>query len=257
MIAEKRGKADLHIHTSFSDGMASARELLDHVETETDLDIIAVTDHDDILGAWEAREAWARGNFRFDLVVGVEVTTIEGHLLALFVEEPLPNLCRVEKALDAIHRQGGLAVVPHPMSRLTRSLDRRALIRLSANGRDGAYIDGIETANLSPAGRSGTRKAAVLNRGHLNVAEVGGSDAHFLACVASAHTEFEGATAGDLKNAILDKSTRAVNGKHPSLLQLGAPQILRQTYRGLMTTPRSMGWGPTAHSFVRRIFGAR
>jgi hypothetical protein len=133
------------------------------------------------------------------------------------------------------------------------SLDRRALIRLSTKGRDGAYIDGIETANMSPAGRSSARKAAVLNREHLNVAEVGGSDAHFLACVASAHTEFDGVTASDIRNAILDKSTRAVNGKHPSLLQLGARQVLRQTYRGIMTTPRHQA-GPDGTTSCR-IFG--
>src|SRR3990172_3244693 len=109
-MAEKRGKADLHVHTSFSDGMADAREVLDYVEAQTDLDVLAITDHDDIRGALKAREIWARGNYGLELVTGAELTRIEGHLLALFVGEPLPNLCHFEEALEAIDRLGGGAI---------------------------------------------------------------------------------------------------------------------------------------------------
>ncbi len=249
MTAEKMGKADLHVHTSFSDGMADARELLEHVEARTDLDVLAVTDHDDIRGALRAREVWARGSHRFELVVGAELTTIEGHLLALFVEEPLPNLCRVEKALEAINQQGGVAVAPHPMNPFTRSLGARELRRV-----DGLH--GIEVAGCSPGGAMRRAKALALNR-ELGLAEVGGSDAHFLDFVGAAYTTFDGRTAVELKQALLSGATAAGNGRRPSLREIGAGRLLRQTYRGIMTTPRRMGWGPTAASFVRRIFGAR
>ena len=46
-----RGRADLHLHTSFSDGWPSPAEVVDHVTLETELDVIAVTDHDTIEGA--------------------------------------------------------------------------------------------------------------------------------------------------------------------------------------------------------------
>ena len=185
MTTEKSGKADLHMHTSFSDGMASARELLDHVETETDLDVIAVTDHDDIMGALKAREIWARGNYRFELVTGAELTTIEGHLLALFVDEPLPNLCHFEEALEAIDRRGGVAIAPHPMNPFTRSLGARELRR--AEG-----LHGIEAASCSPGSAMRRTKALALNR-ELGMAEVGGSDAHFLDFIGGAYTTFVGA----------------------------------------------------------------
>ena len=248
-MVEKMGKADLHVHTSYSDGMADARELLDYVEERTDLDVLAVTDHDDVRGALKARDIWARGRYRFELVVGAELTTIEGHLLALFVEEPLPNLCRVEKALEAINRQGGLAVAPHPMNPFTRSLGARELRR--AEG-----LHGIEAASCSPGGAMRRAKALALNR-ELGLAEVGGSDAHFLDFVGAAYTTFEGKTATELKQAIASRATAAANGHRPSLREIGAGRLLRQTYRGIMTTPRRMGWGPTAGSFVRRIFGTR
>src|SRR3972149_9721433 len=82
----RSGKADLHLHTASGDGMASPRQILDYVEAETDLDIIAVTDHDDLRGALEAREACARGRYRLHVIPGMEVTAIAGHIIALWVE---------------------------------------------------------------------------------------------------------------------------------------------------------------------------
>lgn len=251
------GKADLHVHTSFSDGMAEAQELLDYVEAATDLDVLAITDHDDIRGAWLARETWAKGNYRFDFVTGVEVTAIEGHVLALFVEEPVPNLCPLPQVLEAVHRQGGVCIVPHPMNWLTRSVDRQTLRRVAASPTDGVYLDGIETANQSPGSRTGLQRALALNRSELGLAEVGGSDAHFLGVIGSAYTSFPGRTAAELKQAILERTTQGMNGLHPGLRRLGMRLLLQQTWRGLMTTPRRMGLGATAFSFARRIFRLR
>ncbi len=250
------GKADLHIHTSFSDGMASAREMLDRVQEHTEMDVVAITDHDDVRGALEAREVWARGSYRFDFVPGVEITTIEGHLLALFVEEPLPNLCRVEEAVEAVHRQGGLCVAAHPLNPLTRSLGMKELRRL-ANRTDGTGLDGIETANCSPGSRWRRQKAIALNRGELGLAEVGGSDAHFGDFAGGAYTVFEGATADELKAAILQRKTQARDGVRPGYWEIGPHRLVHQAWRGMMTTPRRMGWGPTANSFVQRVFSRR
>ncbi len=254
---ERRGKADLHVHTASGDGMASPRQILDYVEAETDLDVIAITDHDDLRGALEAREAWARGSYRFEVVTGVEATAIEGHIIALWVEEPLPSLRPVEEVLEAVHRQGGLAVAAHPFSWLTRSLSQKTLDRLIASGRDGVYLDAMETANQAPGSRLGLRKAAALNRERYHLAEIGGSDAHFLKAVGSAYTEFPGHSADDLRCSILERTCRSVNGRHPSMLEIGPLQVLRQTWRGLLVTPRTLGWGATAGSFFKRIFFLR
>src|SRR5579883_2586906 len=85
-------KADLHLHTSRGDGMAGPVELLEYVERETDLDLIAVTDHDQLDSALEVRELHSRrGGYSFEVITGTEVTTIEGHLLALGIETPVPS----------------------------------------------------------------------------------------------------------------------------------------------------------------------
>lgn len=247
------GKADLHIHTAHSDGMASVSDLLEYVESCTSLDVIAVTDHDDYRGAAAAREAWAKGDYRFAVVPGMEVTTIEGHLLALFIEEPVPCLQPVEETLEAVHRQGGVAVVPHPFTWMTRGMGARHIRRALSSPRDGVHLDGIEVTNGTPAGRLGVRKARRLNRREFGLAECGGSDAHFLPAVGSGFTEFAGTTPDDLKAAVLQRRTRGVAGRHPTIRELGLVQVLRQTYRGITCTPRAMGWGPTARSFVRRL----
>lgn len=241
------GKADLHLHSSHSDGMAEVSELLDHVEAGTDLDVIAITDHDSLRGAHDARERWARGRYRFEVVTGMEVTTIEGHLLALFIEEPVPCLRRVEETAEAVHRQGGICVAPHPFTWLTRGLGLRHLRRAAP------HLDGIEVTNGTPAGRLGAKKARRHNSREFRLAEVGGSDAHFLRCVGAGYTDFPGTTARDLREAITSRITKGVSVRHPTLRELGYGNVARQTYRGIMSTPRALGWGPTAASFVRRL----
>ena len=247
------GKGDLHIPTARGDGMADLPELLDYVQEKTDLTVIAVTEHDDARPGLEAREMCARGSYRFDVVAGAEVTTLQGHLLALYLEEPVESLRPLAETLEAVHRQGGLCVIPHPMSWLTRSIGQRTVERVLREERDGLYFDGIEVANLSPGARVGIGKARRLNEQRYHLAAVGGSDAHFLAVVGSAYTLFEGRGADDLKRAILARTTQGVDGRHPSLMEIGLGQVARQQVRGFLVTPRKMGWRRTVASFVRRF----
>jgi predicted metal-dependent phosphoesterase TrpH len=244
------GQADLHIHTRHGDGMATVPELLRYVEERTDLDVIAVTEHDTMRAADEARELHARGGYRFDVICGEEVTTLDGHLLALFIEEPVSSFRRIEETLTAIHRQGGLAIVPHPLSWLTRSVNERVLARVAAARNDGVHVDGIEERNGSPAGHVASAKARRLNRERFRLAAIGSSDAHFLASVGSAYTQFDGATAPDLRRAIETKATSAEAGRSPRLSDLGYRNIALQQWRGMMATPRNMGWLPTIRSFI-------
>ena len=247
------GKADLHIHTARGDGMADLPELLEHAQENTDLTVIAVTEHDDLRPGLEAREMCARGSYHFDVVAGTEVTTLEGHLLALYLEEPIESLRPLLETLEAVHRQGGLCIIPHPMSWLTRSIGRRMIERVLREGRDGAYFDGIEVANLSAGARVGIGKARRLNEQRYHLAAVGGSDAHFLAVVGSAYTLFDGQDAEDLRRAILAHTTQGVSGRHPSMLEIGLGQMARQQVRGFLVTPRKMGWRRTIASFVKRF----
>ena len=237
--------------------MASPQDILDYVETETDLDVIAITDHDDLRGAVQTREALAKRIYRFQVIPGIEVTAIEGHIIALFVEEPLPSLRPAEEVLKAVHRQGGLAIAAHPLNWLTRSLDEKTLERIAHSSQEGAFLDGLETANQAPGARGRLKRVVTLNRQRYHLAEVGGSDAHFLKVIGSAYTEFPGRSTEDLRRSIVERASRGVNGRHPTLLEIGPWQVMRQAWRGLTVTPRNLGWGATAGSFVKRIFSVR
>lgn len=231
------GMADIHIHSSVGDGMADIPELLNWVERETKLDVIAITDHDDIKGSYQARELVEKGNYRFDTVIGMEVTTRQGHLLALFLEKPVPSLQSLMKTIEAIHNQGGLCIVPHPMSWLTYSVGQRLLDKIAASRDPGIYLDGIEIINSTIAGRVCRGKAKRLNEMQYGLAETGGSDAHFLTEVGSGYTLFEGRTAADLRQSLIRKTTRAGGGTGMRLSRIGYGQIIKQLLKGLLLLP--------------------
>ena len=183
-------------------------------------------------GALLARELHAQGNYHFDLVPGIELTTRSGHLLALWVDEPLPTLRPLEESVAAVHRAGGLAVAPHPFSWLTRSIGQRALERVLASEDPAVHPDGIEVANPTLAGRVTGAKARRLNAERYGLAETGGSDAHFLEHVGSATTQFEGRTAADLRLAIEQRRCSGVTHGAPGLRALGVRRLAEQQVRG-------------------------
>ncbi len=141
------------------------------------------------------------------------------------------------------------------MNWLTRSLDQTSILEITTRRSDALYFDAIETATASSAGRIWIGKATRLNRKHLHLAEVGGSDSHFAAATGCAYTQFDGRTGDDLRSSILNRTTSSICDGYPGLAQIGVGPIVNQTWRGLSTTPRMMGLGRTARSFVQRIFG--
>ncbi len=202
------GKADMHLHTLYSDGTASVQELLDHVEQRTDLDLIAVTDHERIDGAVRARELHAAGEYSFELVLGEEVTTRRGHVLALFISERIPALRPLPETLARIHDQGGIAIAAHPMAPLTPSLGTRSLLAAQSATDAHHRLDAIELMNPSAAGRGRRGERERLNREVLHLGAVGNSDAHVLDGVGTAWTWFPGASAADYRAAIEERTTR-------------------------------------------------
>jgi predicted metal-dependent phosphoesterase TrpH len=202
------GRADMHLHTLYSDGTASVHALLDHVANATVLDVVAVTDHERIDGALRAREIHAAGEYPFELVVGEEITTRRGHVLALFITERIPALRPLPETLERIHDQGGIAIAAHPMAPLTPSLGAASL-RWSRAAPDPRHrLDAIELMNPSTAGRARRAARDRLNADELRLPAVGNSDAHVLEGVGSAWTWFPGSTAADYRAAIADGTTR-------------------------------------------------
>lgn len=206
------GKADVHIHSATGDALPTVEEIVEFAEHETDLDVVAITDHDELRGGFEARDIAERRGFRVQVIPGCEITTLDGHLLALDLQSPIRMLQSVEKTIEAVHRQGGVCIIPHPMSWLTLSVGYRVLNRILRNESSWVYIDGIEVFNPSLAGRVAHERVKKANQERLHLPELGGSDAHHLHLVGTATTEFEGHTADDFRRALTNGSTRA-NGE--------------------------------------------
>jgi predicted metal-dependent phosphoesterase TrpH len=186
--------ADLHVHTTCSDGRPTPEQLAERL-LRTHLAVVAVTDHDTIEGALRVEDALAgRGP---EVVIGSEVTSADGHVLALFLARDVPAGLSAEDTIAAIHDQGGLAVAAHPYS-----------LALGVGDLAGRLpFDAIEVVNGSPLMElANARAARRLQR--TGAARVGGSDAHVASAVGGVRTAFPGGGAADLRAAILARLTR-------------------------------------------------
>ncbi len=228
------GKADIQLHSDLGDGLSGVAEILDSAERSS-LDVIALTDHDDIRASCLLRELAARRSSPVAVITGLEITTRAGHLLALFVEDDIPMFRPLAETVTAIHRAGGIAIAPHPLSYLTFSIGERKLRELLASGDPELAVDGIEVRNPSYAGRVRARRAQWLNTHVLHIAETGSSDAHHAQLVGTAWTEFPGHGIADFRAAVANRLTVA-RGRHWSLGE-HLDGAARQQWRSMVKDP--------------------
>ena len=122
-------------------------------------------------------------------------------MLALFIEKRIQPGLSMERSIDLVHEQGGLAIVAHPLIPLFRhSCQREVLDRIYAN--KDVWLDAIKTWNASFCGIRANRIAMCLNREVYGWAEVGNSDAHTLGSIGRGCTWFEGKSAQDVRTTI-------------------------------------------------------
>lgn len=199
-------KADLHLHTDFSDGLHTPRQVV-QAAAKAGLDLIAVTDHDTLEGAFRAHEySLRRPDLRVQVVLGEEVSTLNGHVIGLFLKKFIPARLSAGRTVELIHAQGGIAVLAHPFHIYT--------------GRDSAHpkavellseipFDGVETINHGDALSFWSNRKALKVMHERRLAAIGCSDAHNCRFIGMGYTEFEGGTPEDLRAAILARRTQA------------------------------------------------
>ena len=215
------GLADLHIHTIYSyDGTASIPAVLARAK-QVELDVIAITDHNEIKGALKAFDLAPR--FGIEVIPGIEITTAEGDLLALFVTETIqPGLALIETILK-VGEAGGICIAPHPMARGAgmKSLSCASIIRALDHPQASRILKGIETYNGTALDRASNDLAQKLWAECPPITQVGNSDAHMLQAIGTGATEFLGCTAADLLDALWIGATHVHRGA-----QLSSAQIL-------------------------------
>lgn len=122
-------------------------------------------------------------------------------MLALFIEKRIPPHLSIERSIDLVHAQGGLAIVAHPLNPLFRHSCQREVLDRIFEDHD-VWLDGIETWNASFCGIYTNRIAMRINREVYGWPELGNSDAHTIHAIGRGCTWFEGSTALDVRNAI-------------------------------------------------------
>jgi predicted metal-dependent phosphoesterase TrpH len=177
-----RSFIDLHCHTSVSfDSLARPGDVV-RAAAARGLTHLIVTDHDRVDGALRARDLAPDG---LTVIVGEEVRTADGDLIAAFLERAVVPGMAAAETVAAVREQGGLVGIPHPFDRRRGSLLMDA--RMSALT---ALVDWIEVHNARLVG-SGNERAAAFAREH-GVAGVAVSDAHSVLEVGVAYTAVDG-----------------------------------------------------------------
>jgi len=217
---EALGRADMHIHTLASDGTAGVEEILDHVERRTDLDVIAISDHERIDAALAARSMARDRGLRAEVVIGEEVTTLGGHLLALYLDRPIRPYRSLRTTILDVHDAGGIAIPAHPLVPFPLCAQGWIIRRLLDDPDPAARPDALETFNPTSLGKPWHRRVVRFADLH-GLARVGNSDAHALEAIGSGWTTFPGRDGADLRRAIETRTTDHAGEFHVTTGQLG------------------------------------
>lgn len=208
-------KADTHVHTSYSDdGISSPEDIVEFIAGK--LQVIAITDHDRLDGAYKAKEYALKNDFlEVDVIIGEEISTKNGHVIGLFLEKKILQGMTAMDTIDEIHAQGGLAIAPHPYYLLSYAKKGYEPIRRHLKNLD---FDAIEVINNSSTFAVFSNAVTSLVNVSIGFPQVGASDAHTKEFVGKGYTQFQGKSAIDLKNQIIEKKATAHFG-HYSLLE--------------------------------------
>ena len=177
-----RAFVDLHCHTrgsfdSLTDPVAAVR-----AAAARGLTHLAITDHERIDAAREARDAAPAG---LTVIIGEEVRTADGDLICLFVDEVVPGGLSAIETIRRVREQGGLVGIPHPFDRFRGSMFRDGILEGIAD-----QVDWIETHNARIVG-SGNEHALAFAREH-GIPGMAVSDAHSVLEIGVAYTVLDG-----------------------------------------------------------------
>ena len=163
-------KLDLHVHTVGSSDAHTRIEDLPRIIRARGLDGVAVTEHDN----------FDPPNFSDVLIVpGVEISSRDGHVIALGVKEKIPSRLPADETVKRIHAQGGIAIIPHPYDPVS---ERVKIAHLEVRP------DAVETVNADALSFQISNWLARRDARKFGLPEVGGSDSHIPQSIGDAYT---------------------------------------------------------------------
>ncbi|MGC9385020.1 MAG: PHP-associated domain-containing protein, partial [Kosmotogaceae bacterium] len=159
-------KLDLHIHSKYSeDGAGSPKEII-KILKDRELNGMAITDHNNIDGALNALKVAPKD---FVVIPGVEISALEGHIIALNVKDNIPKNLSVNETIDEILNLGGTPIIPH-LYRSMSGIKKEGLRKIQNK------ISAIEVFNSCSVPQSNLKTAKIAKK--FNLGGTGGSDSH-------------------------------------------------------------------------------
>ncbi|HET7454496.1 MAG TPA: PHP domain-containing protein [Solirubrobacterales bacterium] len=215
-------EVDLHMHTDHSGDCATPVDVLIHTARDRNLGAIAITDHNEVSGALEARKlAEELGDIK--VIVAEEVKTAEqGEVIGLFLEEKIPKGLTMAETIREIRAQGGLVYVPHPFDRFHSVPDYEHLLDIVEE------IDLLEVFNPRVAVTSFNEEAVRFARKY-RIVPAAGSDSHVaqgLGSVRQRIHDFDGPA--EFLEAMRDAD---ITRKHKNLVYVQTLKFLQTTGR--------------------------
>jgi predicted metal-dependent phosphoesterase TrpH len=223
-----RLKLDMHTHSEYSPDSRTPLAAQAKALVAAGIDVVCATDHNTIEGALRLRELATS----LRVIVGEEVTTRDGEIIGLFLEEPIPRGLSGEETIARIHEQGGVVSVPHPFSR-----NRLYHIKREALESLWSQIDCIEIFNAREAFAADNKRAeAYANERKIPGAV--GSDAHRVSEIGRAWLEIDEFT--DQRSFIESVRNGAVHGRLTgSAIHLATRYDVFRKWLGRRRTTRS------------------
>ena len=204
---------DLHVHSKYSfDSFSKPKNILSTAKKKH-LNGIAITDHNTIKGAIEAREINRDRNFL--IIIGAEISTEIGDIIGLFLQEEIKSRNSI-KVIEEIHRQRGITVLPHPYKNKGHQLNEEIVKR----------IDAIEVFNSRTTKKNNSKAKELAERYKKPI--IAGSDAHFCSEIGACKVIFKST---DVKNEILQGRV-ALKTKYTPLYLESASQIIKSVKSG-------------------------
>ncbi len=201
-------KADLHVHTTYSkDSLITPKDLVYYAK-KRGLNAVAVTDHNTLEGSYKI----AKETKDFLIIPGMEVSSSDGHIVALNVSELVPRGLSAEVTVDRIHKAGGVAIACHPF----------VFFKGSLKGKVCNTFDAIEVINgrAFPFNRSVKKAQETAQR--LGLSRVGGTDAHYGPQIGSGYTVIDaaGPNVEAITKAIVDGHCEPFGQPVPAIMNL-------------------------------------
>jgi predicted metal-dependent phosphoesterase TrpH len=199
-------KADLHVHSFYSsDSIITPEEIVFYAK-KRGLNAVAVTDHNQVEGAQKIA-----AETDFLIIPGMEVSSRDGHIVALNLNELIPRDLSADETVERIHSAGGVAIACHPYALFKGSIGQHVT----------AKFDAVETINASSFPfRSASSKAEKLAKG-LNLPWVAGTDAHYGPVIGCAYTVVDAEpNVESILEAIVKGKCEPAGGSIPFLIRV-------------------------------------